>query len=178
MYWRGDKEFLGDADAQDAFENDLCIDDPDDEEMPDLIPVSDPIDDDDYDASLIEFLSSCPTQDREVFKRPERVRAKRAGCWLGNPSKLLQQVCIALKSIVGTEHLMYHLMKEQRLASWSGRLGIDNLPLVKSTIFARSPAVQVLDYYYGEMQKSVRDCLPVLQGVVVFFSLKRGFQIG
>ena len=116
-------------------------------------------------ASLQEYITACPDMDRELFKRPERVRAKKAGCWIENPYDVIRDLTIALRSIAGTEHLMFHYMKQQRLATFSGRYGADALPLVKLTVFAKSPAVQVLDLYYHVMAGSAREALPTLSGV-------------
>lgn len=115
-------------------------------------------------ASLDEYLTACNDFDREMFKRPERARARKAGNWLANQGQFIQGLVVTLFSIQGSEQQMYRLMKEQRLATWSGRYGVDALPLVQSATFSASPTVEVLSTYKIVMESAPDHVLYLLSG--------------
>lgn len=113
--------------------------------------------------TLEDFLSLCDDT-RDKFTRPERARAKRAGGWIADVPKFVSNLYICLLSISGTERLMFRLMKEQRLATWSGQYGLDVVPLVRYATPSKSPAVQILTSYCQLMHKKPADALPALCG--------------
>ena len=106
--------------------------------------------DGDPNVLLNEYLSTCP-DDKVLFSRPERVRAKRAGLWISDPLKFMEKLLITLLSTTGTVRLLYYLLREQKLAAWTGAHGLDNVPMVQCCIPGKSPAVFALDTYAAMM---------------------------
>lgn len=114
--------------------------------------------------NLTTFLSSCPTDDKDIFVQPERVRAKRAGEWICDPVAFMERLWIAIATTGGTVRMLYFLMREQKEATWSGTRGLDKVPLVQCATFSRSNIVFCLDTYAAVMDGKPEDWFWLLHG--------------
>jgi hypothetical protein len=86
------------------------------------------------------------TDDPLIFRRAERVRAKKAGAWV-KQTGTIANIVKALVTASPAERYLYKVFQEQADACWDGRFGTSEVPLVKLTQPCKSPAVAVLDEY-------------------------------
>ena len=114
------------------------------------------------DGALDEFLTTVPDE-KAVYHKPERVRAARAGTWIANPTKFIQDVYTAVLATRGCMSLLHFLLKDQKEASWTGSKGLDTT-LVQFTVPSRSPAVSALDSYSDLMDERPDDLFFILDG--------------
>ena len=124
---------------------------------------------------LTQFLTACP-DDSEVFQKPERVRAKRAGEWIGNPSAFIQTLLITILASAGAVRLLYFWLKDQAEATWGGSKGAGRVPLIQLTVRSQSPAVWVLDCYKEFMLERPDERLFLLAGFLSRFSVEGGYK--
>ena len=100
---------------------------------------------------LDDFLTSVP-DDADAFRRPERVRAKRAGKWISKPLQFIEDMYITILATFGTVRLLYYWLRDQQRASWSGARGMQEVPLVQLVMLSRSPVVWALEGYKDMME--------------------------
>lgn len=112
--------------------------------------------------ALGQYLASVPDE-KDVYHKPERVRAARAGTWIESPTKFIQDVYTAVFSTREVISLLHYLLKDQMDASWTGAQGLD-VTLVQWTMPSRSPAVRALDGYYEVMDLMPDDLFYILHG--------------
>ena len=111
---------------------------------------------------LEQFLSTVDDS-ADVYKKPERVRAAKAGQWIGNPTQFIQGTYVAILASQGPFALLNHLLLEQKEATWTGAKGLD-MTLTKFTVPTRSPAVAALHQSGLTMQEAPADLLFILDG--------------
>ena len=114
--------------------------------------------------STMDELFIQANETREILKRCERVRAKKAGQWLKS-ERMIPDLVQVIIGIGPNESYLHFLLKEHAEDTWSGQYGIQNLPLVQLAQPCKSPAVKVLDEYW-QMQTTPPDVvLSVLTGL-------------
>lgn len=136
-----------------------------DADYPDLIPLDDV---DCWEEPQIDRygldISGLGADD--TVRRDERVRAKRAGEWLGDPLRAIADLSIALSATSAPERYMCFLFQGQALSSWQGHYGIEAVPLIQYSRSTRSPSLRILDIILTSQQSSLADVCPVLAGRV------------
>ena len=131
------------------------------EHMPELLDLHDH-DDEGIDHSRYDLESQISEQDH--YRRDERVRAKKAGLWVGNPQQTIADLTIALSATGANEQYMYFLFQGQTLSSWMGHYGLKAVPLIQYARAHRSPSIRTIDYMIGQQQTSFEEVCPVLTG--------------
>lgn len=97
-------------------------------------------------SNMDDFFSQA-NQTREILKRCEKVRAKKAGEWI-NSSRMIPDLVHVIIGIGPNESYLHFLLKEHAECTWSGQYGLGELPLVRLSQAYKSPAVRVLDEYW------------------------------
>lgn len=114
------------------------------------------------DVKTMDYHFGQADESREIFKRRERVRAKKAGDWLCSQ----RMVPELLQTVVGTEaneSYLHLLLQEHGDDTWTGSSGIQVIPAVRLAQVARSPAVKVMDEYWRLQSTPASVSLGILQ---------------
>ena len=110
-----------------------------------------------------DYFSAAATTSREVFKRKERVRAKKAGTWIRS-DRMVANLAQVVAGTAPTERYLHFLLKEHGEETWTGEFGLQQLPLVNLCQPAKSPAVSVLNEYWMLQTSPVETSLECLVG--------------